>query len=155
MASTRSGLGWALLFTATALLGAVPVRPACAEDAPAAASAETAQREKALAEIREHLAEPAAAERLRDAGLTAEDVIHRAEQMTTAELRYLVERMRAEEKAGGDVLGVILVLAVIALIVVLIFVLLDKKVEVKDRGAHAPSGARGSGGPVAVAAVLG
>ena len=143
-----SSFRWALLLTSTAILAAAPVRPARAEDVPAAPSSSVA-RERALSEIRSVLERPESAARLRDAGLTAEAVMERASTMTDAEIRYLAERMRAEEQSGGDALGAILILAVIALIVVLIIVLLDDGVD------HAPGRVRASPDSFEPGAILG
>ena len=107
-----------------------------AEDAPVAASPRNDSHTKDLEEIRTLLKSEEAARRLADAGITQEAAMARVEKMTPAEVHYLAQRMREDRQAGGDGLGLLVVLLVIILLVVLIVVLLDKKVEVKDKGSH-------------------
>ena len=154
MLSIRRTLESTLVPLAATILVLGPPPTVIAEDAPVAASPRNDSHTKDLEEIRTLLKSEEAARRLADAGITQEAAMARVEKMTPAEVHYLAQRMREDRQAGGDGLGLLVVLLVIILLVVLIVVLLDKKVEVKDKGSHNSQDARGLE-PVARGAVLG
>ncbi len=88
-------------------------------------------RDAQVAQIMQALSTPTAQVHLRLAGLNTADVRSGLLRLDDAQLAQVSEKAEAV-KAGGDALGLIVVLLVIALLVVLILKLSDKKIEVKD-----------------------
>jgi len=85
-----------------------------------------------IAKIQKVLETKELQQRLLDYGLTPEETAARIDKLSDEQLHRLASNMDAVQ-AGGDGLGFLLGLAIIALLVVLIIYLLEGRIEIKKR----------------------
>lgn len=83
-----------------------------------------------MSSIREDLENSLLFERLAEVGLTAEEIEIRLRDMTAEERRSVLTDLDTIQ-AGGDGVGTLVSLAVLALLVILILKLLDKEIVIK------------------------
>jgi len=105
----------------------LPVSPNAAPGAPAynrAADIITIQKTLESKELRQ---------KLLDYGLTPEETEARIASLSDEQLHRLASNLDSVQAGGDSVLGVILALAIIALLVVLIIYLLEGRIEIKKK----------------------
>lgn len=104
--------------------------PAPSEAHHAGQSAPSPDRGADIAKIQKVLETKELQQRLLDRGLTAEEAAARIDKLSDEQLHRLASNLDSVQ-AGGDVLGFVLGLAIIALLVVLIIYLLEGRIEIK------------------------
>jgi hypothetical protein len=99
-------------------------------DAPRAA--QVSDRAADIAKVQKTLETKELQQRLLDYGLTPDETVARIDRLSDEQLHRLASNMDSVQ-AGGDGLGLILGLAIIALLVVLIIYLLEGRIAIKKR----------------------
>ena len=107
----------------------LPAAPDTAGAAPAAASPERAAD---LAKVQKVLEMKTVQQRLQDHGLTTEEALARINSLSDEQLHQFAANTDSVQ-AGGDVLGALLAIVVIALLVVLIIYLLEGRITVQQK----------------------
>jgi hypothetical protein len=95
-------------------------------------SAPAFDRAADLAKIQKTLETRELQQRLLDYGLTPEETAARIDKLSDEQVHQLAANMDSLQ-AGGDALGFLLGLAIIALLVVLIIYLLQGRIEIKSK----------------------
>lgn len=99
---------------------------------PEAAAAPSPERAADLAKVQKVLEMKAVQQRLQDYGLTPDEALARINGLSDEQLHQFAANTDSVQ-AGGDVLGTVLALALIALLVVLIIYLLEGRISVQRR----------------------
>jgi Family of unknown function (DUF6627) len=97
-----------------------------------AAAAPSPERTADLAKVQKVLEIKAVQQRLQDYGLTTEEALTRINSLSDEQLHEFAANTDAVQ-AGGDVLGTLLAVVLIALLVVLIIYLLEGRISVQRR----------------------
>ena len=105
----------------------LPVSPDTAPGAPAY------DRAADLAMVQKTLESKELRQKLLDYGLTPEEIEVRIASLSDEQLHQLSTNLDAVQAGGDSVLGVLLGLAIIALLVVLIIYLLEGRIEIKKK----------------------
>jgi hypothetical protein len=95
-------------------------------------SALSLDRAADLAKIQTALETKELQQRLLDYGLTPDETAARIDKLTDEQLHQLASNLDSVQ-AGGDALGLLLGLAIIALLVVLIIYLLEGRIEIRKK----------------------
>jgi hypothetical protein len=90
-----------------------------------------AERASDLQKIQKFLEMKMVRERLKELGLTADEIQARLDQLNDQQLHQLAIKLDDLKVAGNDVLGIIILLLVIAILVVLLIQLTGHKVVIK------------------------
>lgn len=90
-----------------------------------------AERASDLQKIQKFLEMKMVRERLKELGLTADEIQARLDQLNDQQLHQLAIKLDDLNVAGNDVLGIIILLLVIAILVVLLIQLTGHKVVIK------------------------
>jgi hypothetical protein len=98
----------------------------------AAPAAPAAERAADLAKVQKVLEMKAVQQRLQDYGLTPEEALARISSLSDEQLHAFAANADAVQ-AGGDVLGTLLAVVLIALLVVLIIYLLEGRISIQHR----------------------
>jgi len=106
--------------------------PAPSEAPVAGQSAPSPDRAADIAKIQRTLETKELQQRLLDHGLTPEETAARIDKLSDEQLHRLASNLDSVQ-AGGDALGFVLGLAIIALLVVLIIYLLEGRIEIKKK----------------------
>ncbi len=106
--------------------------PAPSEASPAGQRVISPERAADIAKIQKTLEAKELRQRLLDYGLTPEETAARIDQLSDEQLHRLASNLDSVQ-AGGDGLGFLLGLAIIALLVVLIIYLLEGRIEIQKR----------------------
>ena len=93
-------------------------------------SAPSLDRATDIARIQKTLETKEVQQRLLDYGLTAEETAARIDKLSDEQLHQIASNLDSVQ-AGGDVLGLLFGLALIALLVVLIIFLLEGRIEIR------------------------
>jgi TolA-binding protein len=94
-------------------------------------SATSPERAADMAKIQKTLETKELQQRLMDYGLTPEETSARIDKLSDEQLHQLASNMDSVQAGGDSVLGVLLALAIIALLVVLIIYLLEGRIVIK------------------------
>ena len=106
--------------------------PALSQAPHSGQSATSPERAADIAKIQKTLETKELRQRLLDYGLTPEETAARIDKLSDEQLHQLASNLDSVQ-AGGDTLGFLLGLAIIALLVVLIIYLLEGRIEIKKR----------------------
>jgi hypothetical protein len=106
--------------------------PTPAEAPHAGQSTPSSDRAADIAKIQKTLETKDLQQRLQDYGLTAEEAAARIDKLSDEQLHRLASNLDSVQ-AGGDPLGFVLGVVIIALLVVLIIYLLEGRIEIKKR----------------------
>ena len=101
--------------------------------APDAAVASSPDRAADLAKVQKTLESKELRQKLLDYGLTPEETEARIAGLSDEQLHRLASNLDSVQAGGDSVLGVVLALALIALLVVLIIYLLEGRIEIKRK----------------------
>ena len=104
--------------------------PAPSESLHAGQSAPLPDRAVDIAKIQKTLETKELRQRLLDRGLTPEETVARIDKLSDEQLHRLASNLDSVQ-AGGDPLGFVLGVVIIALLVVLIIYLLEGRIEIK------------------------
>ena len=106
--------------------------PAPSDASDAGLSALSPERTADIAKIQKTLETKELRQRLLDYGLTPDEIAARIDKLSDEQLHQLASNLDSVQ-AGGDALGFLLGLVIIALLVVLIIYLLEGRIEIKKR----------------------
>ena len=106
--------------------------PAPTDAAGAAPAAISAERAADLAKVQKVLEMKTVQQRLQDYGLTPEEAMARINSLSDEQLHQFAANTDSVQ-AGGDVLGALLAIVVIALLVVLIIYLLEGRIVIQKK----------------------
>jgi hypothetical protein len=106
--------------------------PASPNAAPQASRTGTAELAADLATVRKTLESAELRQRLMDYGLSPEATEARINSLSDEQLHRLASNMDSVQ-AGGDVLGALFALAIIAALVVLIIYILEGRIEIRNK----------------------
>jgi len=96
-------------------------------------SAHVPDRAAEIAKIQQTLETKELRQRLLDYGLTPDETAARIDRLSDEQLHQLASNMDSVQAGGDSVLGLVLGLAIIALLVVLIIYLLEGRIEIKNK----------------------
>jgi hypothetical protein len=95
-------------------------------------AAQVSDRAADIAKIQKTLETKELLQRLLDCGLTPDETAARIDKLSDEQLHRLASNLDSVQAGGDSVLGLVLGLAIIALLVVLIIYLLEGRIEIKN-----------------------
>jgi len=96
-------------------------------------AAQVSDRAADIAKIQKTLETRELQQRLLDYGLTPDETAARIDKLSDEQLHRLAANLDSVQAGGDSVLGLVLGLAIIALLVVLIIYLLEGRIEIKNK----------------------
>jgi len=120
------------LVTLSSLAGPAEAMLLPAENAVSAAAPAAADRATDLTTVRSALESKILSQRLQDYGLSSEEALARINSLSDEQVHQLASNLQSVQ-AGGDAVGTLFALVVIAALVVLIIFLLEGRIEIRHR----------------------